>query len=183
MRDALAEGLPVTAAPGPSAAITALTLSGLPPDLFLFAGFLPPRQAARKKALAAWRDLAATLVFYEGPSRLAAALADMAEILGDRDAAVGTRAHQIARGDPPRPAVGARRALSRGRRAAGRDRHRRRPADAETAPLSDAELDRRLADALGRLSLRDAAALVAEETGLPRRELYSRALALQKPGA
>jgi 16S rRNA (cytidine1402-2'-O)-methyltransferase len=181
VRDAVAEGLPVTAAPGPSAAITALTLSGLPPDLFLFAGFLPPRQAARKKALAAWRDLAATLIFYEGPSRLAAALADMADILGDRDAAVArelTKMHEEIR-------RGRLSALAAHYREAGAPRGEIvivvGPPDAEAAPLSEAELDRRLADALGRFSLRDAAALVAEETGLPRRELYRRALALQKP--
>ena len=182
VRDALAEGLPVTAAPGPSAAIAALTLSGLPPDVFLFAGFLPPRQAARRKALGAWRDLAATLLFYEGPSRLAAALADMAGILGDRDAAVArelTKLHEEIR-------RGRLSALAAHFREAGAPRGEIvvvvGPPDAETAPPSETEIDRRLAEALGRLSLRDAAALVAEETGLPRRELYRRALALQKPG-
>ena len=84
VRDALAADLPVTAAPGPSAALTALVLSGLPPDAFLFAGFLPPRGAGRRRALAQWRELPATLIFFEGPSRLAAALGDMAEILGER---------------------------------------------------------------------------------------------------
>src|SRR5207244_10125115 len=78
VRAALAEDLPVTAAPGPSAALTALILSGLPPDVFLFAGFLPPRSTARRRALQQWTNLAATLVFFEGPSRLAATLADMA---------------------------------------------------------------------------------------------------------
>src|SRR5205807_3041577 len=67
VRAALAEDLPVTAAPGPSAALTALILSGLPPDAFLFAGFLPPRRAARRHALQQWTNLAATLVFFEGP--------------------------------------------------------------------------------------------------------------------
>src|SRR5437762_7203329 len=63
VRAALADGLPVTAAPGASAALTALTLSGLPPDVFLFAGFLPPRSAARRRALEAWQAVAATLIF------------------------------------------------------------------------------------------------------------------------
>lgn len=183
VRDALAEGLPVTAAPGPSAAITALTLSGLPPDVFLFAGFLPPRQAARKKALVAWRDLAATLLFYEGPSRLAAALADMAETLGNREAAVArelTKLHEEIR-------RGRLSALAAHYRDAGLPRGEIvivvGPPDADAAPPTEAEIDRRLAEALGNLSLRDAAALVAEETGLPRRELYRRSLALQKPDA
>src|SRR2546423_585550 len=97
VRAVMAEDLPVTAAPGPSAAMTALILSGLPPDVFLFAGFLPPRSAARRRALGDWTGLAATLVFFEGPSRLAASLADMAEILGDREAAVArelTKRHE-----------------------------------------------------------------------------------------
>src|SRR5882762_3876861 len=97
VRAALAEDLPVTAAPGPSAALTALILSGLPPDVFLFAGFLPPRSAARRRALGQWTTLDATLVFFEGPSRLAAALADMADILGKKDAAVArelTKRHE-----------------------------------------------------------------------------------------
>jgi 16S rRNA (cytidine1402-2'-O)-methyltransferase len=182
VRDALAEGLPVTAAPGPSAAITALTLSGLPPEIFLFAGFLPPRQTARKKALGAWRDLAATLLFYEGPSRLAAALADMAETLGDRDAAVArelTKLHEeIRRGRVS--------ALAAHYRDSGPPRGEVvivvGPPDAGPALLTETEIGRRLVDALGRLSLRDAAARVAEETGLPRRDVYRRALALQKPG-
>src|SRR5262249_2474964 len=74
VREAAAEGLPITAAPGASAALTALVLSGLPPDVFLFAGFLPPRSAARRRALQQWRELQATLIFYEGPSRLPASL-------------------------------------------------------------------------------------------------------------
>ena len=71
VRAAIAEDLPVTALPGPSAALTALILSGLPPDAFLFGGFLPPRRAARRRALAGWSSLAATLVFFEGAPRLA----------------------------------------------------------------------------------------------------------------
>lgn len=183
VRDALAEGLPITAAPGPSAAITALTLSGLPPDVFLFAGFLPPRRAARQKALAAWRDLAATLIFYEGPSRLAEALADIAEVVGDRDAAVArelTKLHEEIRRGPVS-------VLAAHYREAGAPRGEVvivvGPPDADAAPLSEVEINRRLAAALDRLSLRDAAALVADETGLPRRDLYRRALALQKIGA
>jgi 16S rRNA (cytidine1402-2'-O)-methyltransferase len=182
VRDALAEGLPVTAAPGPSAAITALTLSGLPPDVFLFAGFLPPRQAARRKALAAWRDLAATLLFYEGPSRLAAALTDMAETLGDRDGAVArelTKLHEEIR-------RGRLSALAAHYHEAGPPRGEIvivvGPPDADAAPLSEAEIDSRLVETLRRNGVRDAAARVAEETGLPRRDLYRRALALQKAG-
>ncbi|HVC51451.1 MAG TPA: 16S rRNA (cytidine(1402)-2'-O)-methyltransferase [Stellaceae bacterium] len=183
VRDALAEGLAVTAAPGPSAAITALILSGLPPDVFLFAGFLPPRQAARRRALAAWRGLDATLVLFEGPSRLAATLADMAEVLGDRAAAVArelTKLHEeIRRGRLSE--------LAEHYHDAGRPRGEvvvvvgPPPAGGAAEIPDDAAIDRLLGDALARLSLRDAAVEVAEATGLPRREVYRRALALQRP--
>ena len=86
VRDARAAGIPVVPVPGPSAAVAALSVSGLPTDRFLFVGFLPAKSAARRKSL---EDLAAvreTLVFYESPVRVVAALTDMAEILGDREA-------------------------------------------------------------------------------------------------
>ena len=87
MRAAIAEGLPVSAIPGPNAAIMALVLSGLPPEPFLFQGFLPPRAAARQAALGRLKaleqaGLAASLIFYEAPHRLAESLADMAEAFG-----------------------------------------------------------------------------------------------------
>jgi len=85
VRDARAAGIPVVPVPGPSAAVAALSVSGLPTDRFLFVGFLPAKSAARRKAL---EDLAAvreTLVFYESPVRVVASLTDMAEILGDRE--------------------------------------------------------------------------------------------------
>jgi 16S rRNA (cytidine1402-2'-O)-methyltransferase len=178
VRSALAEGLPVTAAPGPSAAVTALTLSGLPPDAFLFAGFLPPRSAARKRALTGWQGLAATLIFFEGPSRVAAALTDMAEILGDRAAAVArelTKRHEEVRRGPLS-------ALAEHYRDAGPPRGEVVIVigPPEPAPkVADADLDRRLRALLGRQSLRDAVAELATETGIARRALYERALALQ----
>jgi 16S rRNA (cytidine1402-2'-O)-methyltransferase len=86
VRDARAAGIPVVPVPGPSAAVAALSVSGLPSDRFLFVGFLPSKAAARRKAL---QDLAAvreTLVFYESPVRVVASLSDMADVLGDREA-------------------------------------------------------------------------------------------------
>jgi 16S rRNA (cytidine1402-2'-O)-methyltransferase len=86
VRDARAQGIPVVPVPGPSAAVAALSVSGLPTDRFLFVGFLPAKSAARRKAL---EDLAAvreTLVFYESPVRVVASLTDMAEVLGNREA-------------------------------------------------------------------------------------------------
>ena len=178
VRAALAEGLPVTAAPGPSAALTALTLSGLPPDAFLFAGFPPPRAAARRRHFAEWRELAASVVLFEGPSRLADCLADLAAILGEREAAVArelTKLHEELR-------RGSLSALADHYRAAGPPRGEvviviGPPAAQATEGL---DLDAALRERLERGSLRDAVAELAEETGLGRQALYRRALALQQ---
>jgi len=177
VRAAIEEGLPVTAAPGPSAAIAALILSGLPPDTFLFAGFLPPRAAARRKALTTWRDLSATLIFYEGPSRLAGALRDMAEVLGDRPAAIGrelTKRHEeVRRGSLATLAAHYRDEAPRGEVVivVGTQEH---------AAPAEVDIDALLDGKLARLSLRDAVAELAVETGLSRRTIYDRALARQR---
>lgn len=88
VRDARAAGRHVTTLPGPCAAIAAITLSGLPSDRFLFAGFLPNKAKARADTLTEFAGLRATLIFYESGPRLSASLAAMADVLGDRDAAV-----------------------------------------------------------------------------------------------
>src|SRR5262249_38080387 len=88
VRAAIAEGLPVTMIPGPAAPVMALALSGLPADRFLFAGFLPPRDAARRKVLAELAAVPAPLLFFECPHPLAGSLAEMAETLGDRPTAI-----------------------------------------------------------------------------------------------
>jgi len=178
VRDALANNLPVTAVPGPSAALTALILSGLPPEVFLFAGFLPPRSGARRRMLAQWAKLVATLVFFEGPSRLAASLSDMAEILSDRNVAVAReltkRYEEVRRGRLS--------ALAEHYREAGPPRGEVvivvGPPEPE-APR-EADIDTRLDRLLDTHSLRDAVAQLAAETGIPRRSLYDRALARQR---
>jgi 16S rRNA (cytidine1402-2'-O)-methyltransferase len=177
VRAAVAEGLPVTAAPGPSAALTALILSGLPCDAFLFAGFLPPREAARRRALERWRALEATLVFFEGTSRLADCLADMADVLGDRPAAVArelTKLHEeIRRGRLAE--------LAAHYRDAGPPRGEAvivvgPPEASEPDP---ADMDERLRAAVAEFGVREAAAKIAAETGLGRSQLYRRALAIR----
>jgi len=178
VRDALANNLPVTAVPGPSAALTALILSGLPPEVFLFAGFLPPRSGARRRMLAQWAKLVAALVFFEGPSRLAASLSDMAEILSDRNVAVAReltkRYEEVRRGRLS--------ALAEHYREAGPPRGEVvivvGPPEPE-APR-EADIDTRLDRLLDTHSLRDAVAQLAAETGIPRRSLYDRALARQR---
>ena len=170
----------MTAAPGPSAALTALILSGLPPDRFMFAGFLPPRSAARRRTLAQWAALEATLIFFEGPSRLAASLADMAEILGDAGGRGGARTDQATRGNPPRsrstrwPGIIANSGPPRGEAVIVIG-----PPEAAPVPAAD-EIDQRLRVLLGGHSLRDAVALLADQTGMARRTLYERALALTR---
>jgi 16S rRNA (cytidine1402-2'-O)-methyltransferase len=177
VRAALAEDLPVTAIPGPNAAVTALILSGLPPDAFLFAGFLPPRQTARRRALARWAGVDATLVFYESTPRLAESLADMADALGDREAAVArelTKIHEeVRRGRLAGLAVHYRLAgPPRGEAVVvvGPPEHRE---------PDQAEVDERLRAALTELGVRETAAKLAAETGMPRGELYRRALAMR----
>ena len=86
VRDARAESHPVIPVPGASAAVAALSVSGLPTDAFLFVGFLPPKSSARRKALESLAEVRETLVVYESPVRVTAALDDMAGVLGDREA-------------------------------------------------------------------------------------------------
>ena len=89
VRAAIDAGIPITPIPGPSAAVTALVSSGLPTDSFLFLGFLPRQQTARRKALDAVKLLPYTLVLYESPHRLADLLADVAQTLSEREVCVG----------------------------------------------------------------------------------------------
>jgi 16S rRNA (cytidine1402-2'-O)-methyltransferase len=178
VRAALTEHLPVTATPGPSAVLTALILSGLPPHPFLFGGFLPRQPTGRRQALAGWASLDATLIFYEAPPRLAAALGDMVEILGPRPAAVArelTKLHEEVR----RSALPE---LAEHYRAEG-------PPRGEIVvvvgppepgpPLAEDEIDHRLREAVAEIGVRDAATKLAAETGLSRQALYRRALAIR----
>ncbi len=176
VRDARAAGLMVTTLPGPSAVMAALTVSGLPTDRFLFAGFLPPKSAARCTELQKYVHLAATLVFFESPSRTADALADMAAVLGARQAALTrelTKLHEEVRtGSLAELAAQARTTPPRGEvvLVVGP------PGDAPAS--SAADIDQLLIAALQRLSVREAAAEIAAMTGTPKRLVYTRALAL-----
>lgn len=176
-------GVTVVPIPGPSAVMAALTVAGLPCERFFFAGFLPPRQAARLKAIEALATLPATLVVMEAPHRLAAALSDLAHVLGARPAALtreltklfeevrrGTLAElaaAVAAGPPPKGEV----TLVIG------------SADAAATAPNQAAIDRMLAEALVGTSPRAAATAVALALGLPRRPLYARAIALHRGSA
>lgn len=176
VRAALAEGIPVSTVPGPSAILAALVLAGIPSDRFLFAGFLPSRQTARRSELKALASIEASLVFFEAPHRIVESLADMAECLGDRGAAVareltkhfeevvrgrlGELARRYAETGPPKGEI----VIAVG------------PPEPPAVAASD--LDEQLRGALQRMSLRDASNAVAEATGLSRRIVYTRALEL-----
>ena len=182
-RAAIAEGLPVSAIPGPNAAVMALVLSGLPPEPFLFEGFLPPRSGARQAALRRLKaleqaGLAASMIFYEAPHRLAESLADMVAAFGpERPAAIARemtkRFEEVRRGG-----LGALAAHYASAEARGEICIVVGPAAAE-AVVGDAEVTAQLRAALaGGLSVRDAAEAVAKSTGRKRRDVYREALEL-----
>ncbi|WP_417719564.1 16S rRNA (cytidine(1402)-2'-O)-methyltransferase [Salipiger sp.] len=174
-RAAQEAGYPVTAAPGASAVVTALTLAGLPTDRFLFAGFLPNAATARRKALAEVSDVPATLVFYESPKRLGAMLADAAEVLGDRPAAVCrelTKKFEECRREPL-SALAARYAEVQAR---GEVVVLVGKGDSEK--ISESDVTSALRDALTTMSVRDAADFVARMHGLKRRPVYQEAMRL-----
>jgi len=105
IRLAAENGVPLTVVPGPSAVTAALPLSGLPPDRFLFIGFLPVKSAARQKRLAECKGLKATVIFYESPHRLVKTLRDMEEVLGDCETVCAreiTKMHEEVRRGTPR---------------------------------------------------------------------------------
>jgi 16S rRNA (cytidine1402-2'-O)-methyltransferase len=180
LRAAAAQGIAIVPIPGASAALAALQVSALPPDRFLFAGFLPPKSAARRKAIAALAAVPATLIFYETGPRLAASLADLAAELGPRPAAVAREltklfeearrgtlaalAAHYAAAPPPKGEI----AVVVGP-----------PAEGGSAA---ADVDAMLARALAVMSVRDAAASVAAASGQAKKDIYRRALALAGEG-
>jgi 16S rRNA (cytidine1402-2'-O)-methyltransferase len=182
VRAAIAAGLPISAIPGPNAAVMALVLSGLPPEPFLFEGFLPPRTSARQAALGRLKaleqaGLAASLIFYEAPHRLSESLADMAGAFGpERPAAVARemtkRFEEVRRGSLDALAAHYASAEARGEVCI--------VIGPATEPVvGDAEVTAQLRAALaGGLSVKDAAEAVAKATGRKRRDVYRDALTL-----
>lgn len=176
VKDVVAAGCRVFPIPGPSAALAALTLAGLPTDRFLFAGFPPPKGGARRTFLAELANVHATLIFYESGPRLRASLADMAAVFGDREAVVArelTKLFETAvRGrltelaaDPQLDAPKGEIVVLVG------------PGAEQVSTAEDA--DSALAEALTRLPPGEAASEVAKALGLNRRDLYRRAMALK----
>jgi len=177
VRAAQEAGHPVTALPGASALVTALTVAGLPTDQFLFAGFLPPKQAARRARIAELARIPATLVLYETGPRIAATLADLAAGLGRREASLCrelTKLHE----EIKRGALADLAQSLAGIELRGEIVLVIAPPEAEPADAQDT--DALLRAALTRVSVKDAVGEVADATGLPRRDVYQRALALAK---
>ena len=179
VRAAIEAGVAVSAVPGPNAAVMALVLSGLPPQPFLFLGFPPPRQAARVAAFGTLRaaeraGLSATLVWHEAPHRLAETLADLAGTFGDRPAAVAReltkRFEEVRRATLPELAAWYAATAARGEITVVVGP----PAEGDDSE----DLDGLLRRALAIGSVKDAASVVAGATGLPRKVVYARALAL-----
>ncbi|MHA1157377.1 MAG: 16S rRNA (cytidine(1402)-2'-O)-methyltransferase [Alphaproteobacteria bacterium] len=174
--EALDHGFPVIPIPGASSVMAALVAAGLPTDAFLFAGFLPARTVARRKRLAELAATPASLVIFESAPRLAASLADMAVVLGDRAAVVTrelTKRYEERRGG------------SLAELAAHYDRVGPPKGEIvvvigppQPAGTTPAQLDELLTALLESESVSRAAQAAAEQTGLPRRDLYRRALAL-----
>ena len=169
----------ISSAPGPTAIVTALILSGLPTDRFFFAGFLPNKSTARRREIEAIKAVPGTLIFMESPRRLAGCLADLAALLGDRPAAVArelTKLYEEVR----RGSLGELVAHYDG---AGAPKGEVvvvvGPAGTETPP-DLADLEDEIKDRLAAESARDIAHALAAETGLPRREVYGRVLEVAK---
>ncbi len=178
VREAAARGIDVIAIPGASAPLTALAAAGLPTDRFLFAGFPPPRSTARLRFLSGLKVTRATLVFFEGPSRLVASLDDMAATLGPREAVVAREltklfeelrrgslsdlAAHYAQSGPPKGEI----VILVGP-----------PSAAEAADM--ASLDAAILEANRQRPLKEMAAEIASRLGLRRREVYERALELR----
>ena len=175
---ALAENIAVTALPGPSSVLTALMLAALPSDRFFFQGFLPNKKSQRAKVLEEIKAVPATLVFLESAKRLAASLADMGRVLGDRPGAVMremTKKFEEARRLPLSE-------LAAHYEVAGPPKGEvvvvvGPPTGAERT-LSDQDLDQLIVTALETMSVRDAAAEVAEKTAAKKKDVYARALVL-----
>jgi 16S rRNA (cytidine1402-2'-O)-methyltransferase len=178
VREVCAAGHTVIALPGPSSVLAALAVAALPTDRFFFEGFLPPRETARRARLAELARIEATLVMFESGSRVQDTLADLAAVMGKRDAAICremTKLHEEIRRAP----------VSELAQAADTLETRGEFVLVIGPPANDAtmavdELDELLRERLGRDSVKDAVAHAVELSGRPRREIYARALELAK---
>jgi 16S rRNA (cytidine1402-2'-O)-methyltransferase len=177
VREAIDAGHRVEALPGASATLTALAVGGLPTDAFLFAGFLPPKSVGRRARIAELSAVPATLVFFEAPSRVAEAIADLAAVLGSRPAALArelTKMHEEVRRAPLDQLA----AELDGVAIKGEVVILVGPP--QEAAVTDDAISARLAPALEEMSLRDAAKAVADALGVPKSRVYDLGLRTRK---
>ncbi|MGQ0681255.1 16S rRNA (cytidine(1402)-2'-O)-methyltransferase [Bradyrhizobium sp.] len=179
VREACAAGHAVVAIPGPSSVLTALSVAALPTDRFFFEGFLPSRQTARRTRLAELARIDATLVMFESGNRVQDTLADLAEIMGAREAAICrelTKLHEeVTRASLAELAAKADELETRGEFVLVIG-----PPAAGSTIMAENQLDDVLRASLSRDSVKDAVAHAVEVSGRPRREVYARALELAK---
>jgi 16S rRNA (cytidine1402-2'-O)-methyltransferase len=178
-REACAAGFAVTALPGPSSVLAALTVAGLPTDRFYFGGFLPAKQTARRARLTELSRIDATLVLFEAGSRVQETVTDLASIMGAREAAICrelTKLHEeVSRSTLAELASRADQLETRGEFVLVIG-----PPDADARVMSADSLDELLRNTLSHSSLKDAVAEAVALSGRPRREIYARALELAK---
>lgn len=177
--EAAAARLPVRVIPGPSAVTAALAVSGLATERFLFAGFPPPKRAARRKWLAELKEVAAALILFESPHRIVESLKDMAEVLGDRDAALCrelTKLHE----EVTRAPLATLAADMAGRETIRGEITLVIAPPGERLEASPEEIEATLKEALTELPPARAAAEVAARFGLARRQVYELALKMKK---
>lgn len=177
VRDVVAAGASVVAIPGPSAVLAGLTISGLPSDRFLFAGFLPSRQGERKTALEELKTVRATLIFFESAQRLSESLSAMAEVLGDRACAVTrelTKMHEeVRRGSLLELAAHYEKS------GAPKGEVTLLVGPPGAVVTDDAKIDAALTAALAFMPVKAAANMIAHLTDGSRKQLYARALELK----
>lgn len=179
VRDALAQGISVIPIPGACAAVTALSAAGLPTNSFTFAGFPPNKEGKRRSFLASLAHAHGTVVLYEAPHRLAATLADIATVLGERQVVVARELTKLYEECLHGTASAVREQVQDGRER-GEVVILIAPADEDTQPHEGPSAEQQLRDSLAKgHTVKEAAALVAAATGLPRRELYAQALLLR----
>ena len=180
VREVCAAGHAVIAVPGASSVLTALSVAALPTDRFFFEGFLPAKEGARRTRLTELARIDATLVMFESGNRVQDTLADLADIMGGRDAAICrelTKLHEDITRAPIAESCESRRYAGNPRRVRARRRSAARRCE---GVMTQDDLDDLLRSSLARDSVKDSVAHAVELSGRPRREVYARALELAK---
>ncbi|HOI14981.1 MAG TPA: 16S rRNA (cytidine(1402)-2'-O)-methyltransferase [Geobacteraceae bacterium] len=181
VRDAVREGIAVVPIPGPCAAVSALSASGLPTDSFAFEGFLPNRAGKRREKLGRLKDESRVLIFYESPTRLVASLSDILEIMGDREVVLAREVTKVYEEFIRGPLLHVMESLKE-RQVKGEIVVILAPHDSVAGTVDDRDIEEMLERYIASdgLSVKDAVKRVALETGTPRSMVYGAALRLKR---